>query len=46
MHVLCLSCIQGTQYHNAVQKFIDICKLSEIDLNNVEDVHSSNGAME
>lgn len=21
--------LQGTQYHNAVQKFIDVCKLNE-----------------
>lgn len=29
LHTLCLFFIQGTQYHNAVQKFIDICKLSD-----------------
>lgn len=27
--ITCVSLLQGTQYHNAVQKFIDICKLNE-----------------
>lgn len=27
--ITCVSLLQGTQYHNAVQKFIDVCKLNE-----------------
>jgi hypothetical protein len=29
MSLVCTSLLQGTQYHNAVQKFIDVCKLNE-----------------